>query len=475
MCLTIANVEHSAAGMTGVRRHPGLVVRGRCYGIGRPGRHSGPSVGNRICERLDDWNEARGIPRNAFAGLRLIRGSRCTPHGRSRRTPQPSHGRQGGAQSVANTARLPTRSEATPPFTSQPGCLNRKRGADARSRTSPLFEKDDDRPRRRLGDQRLLLRAFRRVGGPAPQGASGDRNGTREPRSAQLRPAPGCTGVLTGLGRDQTRPLQVVRRVRSPESAGMCECRSVHLSRGRGVARLSGVGVFVVLALVMAACCRASTRQASVAQRPALRPQRLLIISLPGAAWAQLDATGLPNLDRLLSRSAVADLTNLTAKGAAHIGDGYATVSSGTRAASDAASGGLAFDTTERIAKSSAAQEFARRTGFIVPAGIVNLGIAWLASINAGEPYGAKIGALGDGLAKRRLPASRHRERGRRGSRRSDRGDLSPRCSHRTHGLQGCRAGRLRQYRSPTGRPERAVRRTPRPRQSARRICIGVA
>ena len=140
--------------------------------------------------------------------------------------------------------------------------------------------------------------------------------------------------------------------------------------------RLGGLGVFVALALVVAAGCRAPNAQASVARRAALRPQRLLIISLPGAAWAQLSPTGLPNLDRLLNRSAVADLTNLTAKGAAHIGDGYATVSAGTRAASDAASGGLAFDTTERIAKSSAAQEFARRTGSTVPAGIVNLGIA---------------------------------------------------------------------------------------------------
>ena len=101
----------------------------------------------------------------------------------------------------------------------------------------------------------------------------------------------------------------------------------------------------------------------------------------------------------MLSRSAVGDLTNLTAQGAAHIGDGYATVSAGTRAGSDAASGGLAFDTTERFGQWSAAQEFANRTGLRVATGIVHLGVARLASVNAGEPYGAKIGALGDALA----------------------------------------------------------------------------
>ena len=185
----------------------------------------------------------------------------------------------------------------------------------------------------------------------------------------------------------------------------MCECPSVQLRRGTRVKRLGSLVVFVLLGLLIAVSCRASGAQASAAQTPP-PPRRLLIISLPGAAWAQLSSTALPNLDRLLSRSAVGDLTNLTAKGAAHIGDGYATVSAGTRAASDATSGGMAFDTTEHVGKVSAAQEFARRTGLTVPAGIVHLGIARLASANAGEPYGAKIGALGDAL---RAPATRER------------------------------------------------------------------
>lgn len=179
----------------------------------------------------------------------------------------------------------------------------------------------------------------------------------------------------------------------------MCECPSVQLRRGGRVKRLGGLGGFVALTLIMAASGRAPSAQASVARTPAVRPRRLLILSLPGASWTQLTSTGLPNLDRLLSRSAVADLTNLTAKGAAHIGDGYATVSAGTRAASDPTSGGLAFDTTEPFGVRSAAQEFARRTGLTVSAGIVHLGIARLAGANAGEPYGAKIGALGDALA----------------------------------------------------------------------------
>ncbi len=123
-------------------------------------------------------------------------------------------------------------------------------------------------------------------------------------------------------------------------------------------------------------------------------------MSLPGATWAELESPGLPNLDRLLSGSAVGDLTNRTAQGAARVGDGYATIGAGTRAATDATSGGLAFDTTEHFGNSSAGQEFARRTGLDVRAGIVHLGIARLLSVNAGEPYGAKVGAFGDALAR---------------------------------------------------------------------------
>jgi hypothetical protein len=59
----------------------------------------------------------------------------------------------------------------------------------------------------------------------------------------------------------------------------------------------------------------------------------------------------------------------------------------------------LAFEASERFGHSSAGEEFARRTGLAVRDGIVHLGIARLVSANAREPYGAKVGALGDALA----------------------------------------------------------------------------
>src|SRR5689334_14115783 len=69
----------------------------------------------------------------------------------------------------------------------------------------------------------------------------------------------------------------------------------------------------------------------------ATRPRRLLIVALPGATWSQLQDPALVNLDRLFARSAVADLIDRTARGAAHAGDGYATIGAGTRAEADSA------------------------------------------------------------------------------------------------------------------------------------------
>lgn len=156
--------------------------------------------------------------------------------------------------------------------------------------------------------------------------------------------------------------------------------------------------MLAALVMVVTWSSPGSVAHASGAGPQALRLRRVLILSLPAATWAELNAAGLPNLDRFFSGSAVGDLTNRTARGAARIGDGYMTVSAGTRAATDTASGGLAFEAAERFGASSAGQEFARRTGMTVRNGIVDLGIARLDSVNAGEPYGAKVGALGDAL-----------------------------------------------------------------------------
>ena len=88
-------------------------------------------------------------------------------------------------------------------------------------------------------------------------------------------------------------------------------------------------------------------------------------------------------------------LTNRTAHDAALLGDGYATLGVGARAASDAASEGAAFDTSERVEDATGGQVFARRTGVDATQGIVHLGIAQLVAANEAELFDAKVGGIG--------------------------------------------------------------------------------
>lgn len=149
-----------------------------------------------------------------------------------------------------------------------------------------------------------------------------------------------------------------------------------------------------ILVLVVAP----ADRQAQAAQQEH-RPQRLLVLSLPATTWADLAAVHTPNLSRLLNRAAVADLSTRAAGGPRRVGDGYATLSAGTRAATDGMTDGDAFEAGERFGRDTAAAAFRVRTGRSVRRGLVQLGLAGVMAKNAGLLYDAKIGALGDALA----------------------------------------------------------------------------
>src|SRR5215471_2250814 len=61
--------------------------------------------------------------------------------------------------------------------------------------------------------------------------------------------------------------------------------------------------------------------------------RRVLVVSLPHIAWHDLAGLHLPNLDALLQRAAVADMTNRTI-GKRDLASAYLTIGAGTRAAS---------------------------------------------------------------------------------------------------------------------------------------------
>jgi hypothetical protein len=166
----------------------------------------------------------------------------------------------------------------------------------------------------------------------------------------------------------------------------------------RGIARASVAAVLVVAALLAATLPAGAATGRSV-PAAASRPDRLLVISLPSLTWANLQDNPAPNLRKLLSSSAVAAMSTRSGDGLAQLGDGYATISAGTRAATNHTNDGDAFEPDERFGNSSAADVFDRRTGIDVAHGLVHLGVADIVDTNNGLLFDAKIGELGDTLA----------------------------------------------------------------------------
>jgi len=125
---------------------------------------------------------------------------------------------------------------------------------------------------------------------------------------------------------------------------------------------------------------------------------RVLVISIPHVGWADLRSAHVPNLQRLLRGSAVADLT--ARNGGGGPGAGYLTLGAGKRAVgTTTTSDGLGFGVGERFGTSLAGAAFAGRTGTFPPSGsVVDLGIVGITDANASEPGGSSVGALGSAL-----------------------------------------------------------------------------
>jgi hypothetical protein len=156
----------------------------------------------------------------------------------------------------------------------------------------------------------------------------------------------------------------------------------------------------VGLAVAGAVAVPAPSHAASGAPVRQERPSRVLVVSLPALTWADLRAHRMPNLERLLSTSAVADLTTRAVSRRTTLGDGYTTLGAGTRAAGVPGVDGFGFGVGEQFGTDSAAAVYRLRTGRAAPDGIVNLSIADLVDRNDSLLYDAHIGALGDALSR---------------------------------------------------------------------------
>ncbi len=140
----------------------------------------------------------------------------------------------------------------------------------------------------------------------------------------------------------------------------------------------------------------AAATESSLAGKPV---DRVLVISLPHVSWSDLEGRDLPNLRRLLDRSAVADLSIRAPSIRPDLAGGYATLSAGDKAVgSGTADDGAGFEADEHLGAGTAAEAFARRTGHDAGRGLVHLGLPQIVDANADTDYEADVGALGDAL-----------------------------------------------------------------------------
>jgi hypothetical protein len=115
-------------------------------------------------------------------------------------------------------------------------------------------------------------------------------------------------------------------------------------------------------------------------------------------AWSDLGRGDTPRLDALLDDSAIANLAVRGVRRRTTPGEGYATLSAGTRAGAPRDVDGLALAPDERYEGGTAAEAFRRATGRPATGAALNLSIAGYHSENDRLLFGGEVGALGAAL-----------------------------------------------------------------------------
>ncbi|MGH9186855.1 MAG: hypothetical protein ACRD0U_13725, partial [Acidimicrobiales bacterium] len=124
---------------------------------------------------------------------------------------------------------------------------------------------------------------------------------------------------------------------------------------------------------------------------------RVLIVSLPGVAWADVEQGRLPTLRAFADDAAVGDLSTRIGRRIADHVSAYLTIGAGTRAVAPPLDAGVAVDAGEAYRGVPASQLLERRLGE-VPDGVAYLALGAARDANEASAFGADVGALGDEL-----------------------------------------------------------------------------
>ena len=155
---------------------------------------------------------------------------------------------------------------------------------------------------------------------------------------------------------------------------------------------------FLLLALVAILLATAVPARPAGAQAEDRPVGRLLVVSMPGVTWADVERQDLPNLEALLDGAAMADLAPRGVRPRSGPGDAYLTISGGSRATTVPEIDGQVLAVDEASMGTAAGDIYERRTGNDPAGPYVSLAWPSLERANDAEPYETEIGTLTDSL-----------------------------------------------------------------------------
>ena len=153
-------------------------------------------------------------------------------------------------------------------------------------------------------------------------------------------------------------------------------------------------GALAALVVPLLAGCGSSDEPAEVGETPV---DRVLVFSLPGAAWEDVERYDMPHLDSFIEDAAIGDVSTRIGRAAARTTDAYLSMGAGTRAIAPEIDVAVALEPDERYGGVPASEILRRRLGFM-PNGIGYLAIGAAIDRNDDSPYGADVGLLGQAL-----------------------------------------------------------------------------
>lgn len=129
---------------------------------------------------------------------------------------------------------------------------------------------------------------------------------------------------------------------------------------------------------------------------------KTLVVSVPRTTWELLDKTDTPEIDKLVSRGAVAGLSVRTRSTITSAPEAYASLSSGNRAEAPDADVSTYFGPQEMWEGSNAGSLFRRQRGEIANKHVAGLSLGFETVVRSNEKsfYQAKVGTLQEVLAR---------------------------------------------------------------------------